>query len=503
VASSTHRLTGRISSGPADLLHDEVLEPQFRYELEHLLPHYTHIEKVLLVEYRRMGLLDDVQVRAMSSALDAVDGDALGATMRGAMTDILFALERFVLDRLDEVPPAWHVDRSRNDTQACAQLMFGKRLTLDAADALAESLAVTLGRAAEHLDDVMPGFTHLQPAQVVSPGFHLSAFAERLLDRLERLGQVYDGFDACPMGGGAMSGQELAWDRDAMASMLGFSRAAPQSLAGVASREWLLDLAAEVSAVGVAVSRFTTDLMAWTSGAYGLCELPDDLAGISSAMPQKKNYPVLERIRGRTAHLTAWYVDVATTQRAVPFSNSVESAKEGGSQLAAALGGFTTTMRLLSAVVDRLVFRTGRMREMCEDEFLGGFTLSNHLTLEHGMPWRTAQVVVGRYVSAVVEAGLRSSQPRADLLAAAANEAGHPLPDLTALLADAFDPDAELRRRASEGGTAPEAVARTLERQRARLAGQIGQWRARRTSTESALSQVDSSLSGGTRPGIQ
>jgi argininosuccinate lyase len=491
-------LTGRISAGPADLVHDEVLEPQFRYEVEHLLRHYVHIEKALVVEYRRMRLLSAAEAASIAAALDAVDASALGRDMRAAMSDISFALERFVLDRVGAAPSAWHVDRSRNDSQACAQLLFGRRLTRDAAGALLGCVTVVLRRAREHRYHVMPGHTHLQPAQIISPGFYLSALAERLLDRLTRLADVYDGFDACPLGGGAMSGQELAWDRDALAAMLGFSRATTHALAGVASREWLLELAAECSAIGVVISRFATDLMAWTSDAHGLCELPDELAGISSAMPQKKNYPILERIRGRTAHLVAWYVDVATSQRAAPFSNSVEAAKEGGTALARTLSGLTSTVCLLTAVLDRLVFRTGRMREVCESEFLGGFTLANHLTLGHGLPWRTAQVVAGRYVTALGDAGLPPARPRPDVLTRVAAELGHDLPDLSDLLVAAFDPDAELRRRSSDGGTAPEAVALTLQRQSARLAELNERWRRRASAAEAAEAQVEELLSDST-----
>jgi argininosuccinate lyase len=497
--NSAAELTGRITSGPADVLHRTVLEPQFRFEARCLLPHYVHLEKVLLLEYRRMGVLTWREVTELAQALEEATEDRLAAGLRASMSDISFALERFVLGRLDAPVPAWHVDRSRNDLQATAQLMFGRQLTIDAADTLIGCAEAAHRRAGEHVDDVMPGYTHLQAAQVVSPAFWLSALTGRLLHALDRLGRVYDGLDACPLGSGAMSGQELDWDRERMSRLLGFTRAEPHALTGVASREWLLDLSAACSTTGVVTGRFVTDLMAWASGAYGFCELPDELSGISSAMPQKKNYPVLERIRGKAAHLTSWYVDVATTQRAVTYSNTVEVSKEGSAQLETAMSGFGAMLELLRVVLDRLEFRTDRMRAACEGEHLGGFSLANRLTLDHKIPWRTAQVVAGQYITAARDAGLPPSQHRPDLLIEAAARHGHALTDPLPMLREAFDPDREMARRRSSGSSEPAAVSALLEEQAEQLARLTRQWQARARTVQESAVQADSELAAEAR----
>lgn len=491
-------LTGRIQSGPAEILRRDVLDPQFRYEAEHLLGYYVQVEKVLLLEYQRMGFLTARQVTAVARALDEATAERLAADLDASMSDISFGLERFVLSRLDEPIPVWHVDRSRNDLQACAQVMLGREMTLLAATALAECGEAALRRVGEYTRDVMPGYTHLQAAQVVTPGFYLAGVAERLLRALSRLDDVYTGLDVCPLGSGAMSGQELDWDRSRMSALLGFAGAEPHALTAVASREWLLDLAAACSTTGVVVSRFATDLMTWSSGAYEFCELPDELSGISSAMPQKKNYPVLERIRGRTAHLTAWYVDVATTQRAVSYGNTVEVSKEGSAQLQAAMSAFCSALGLLRVVLDNIRFRADRMRAACEHEFLGGFSLANRLTLNHGVPWRTAQVIAGRYITAALEAGRRPAEQRPDLLAAVAGQCGYPLADPATPLRGVFDPDAELTRRGSEGSAAPDAVLSLRDNQLKSLALMTERWRKRRATIEAARHQADRMIASGT-----
>ncbi len=291
-------LTGRIGADPAQLLHEDVLEPQFRYEVEHLLPAYRAIETVLALEYRRMGLITVDEAAAIGRALREIEPSTLAADPAANLSDIAFAIERQIAERVGAPIARWHVDRSRNDLQACAQLMFGRDLLFDIARQL-RTFGDQVRRAAGRLTDVpMPGYTHLQPAQVITAGFYLAALSAEVKHALDRLRATYDELNHCSLGAGAMAGQERPWDRPRMARLLGFADVREHALAGVASRAWASEITGELALFGVALSRFVTDLMAWAGGEYGFVDLPDELSGISSAMPQKKNFPVLERIRG-------------------------------------------------------------------------------------------------------------------------------------------------------------------------------------------------------------
>jgi len=459
-------LSGRIRGGPSDLLHDEVLAPQFRFEVRHLLGHYTAIEKTLVAEYARMGLLSAAEARSVAALLDEAGPETLTARPDANMSDIAFALERHVEAGLPAPVVRWHVDRSRNDLQACAQAMFGRDQVAQLAAALLDLCSVVLERAEETRELPMPGYTHFQAAQIITPGFHLAALAEQLLHTQRRLLHTYDGMNASPLGAGAMAGQELPWDRTRMARMLGFDRAQPNALTAVASRRWSAEATAELSLLGAALSRFATDLLTWGGSEYGFIELPDELSGISSAMPQKKNYPVLERIRGRTAHLTAFHTDVLLGQRNTPFCNLVEVSKEAGTHVLAAFDSAHGTVRLLTEVLRRVGFRADRMRAVCEREYLGGFSLANALTLTEGVPWRTAQVVAGKYIVSAAGAGLPPHPGEPDLLTRAAAEHALTLADPAGLLADAFDVDRGLARLVSAGSAGPDAVREALRAQR-------------------------------------
>jgi argininosuccinate lyase len=292
-----------------------------------------------------------------------------------------------------------------------------------------------------------------------------------------------------------MAGQELAWSRDRLAEHLGFAGPAPHALVAVASRGWALSVAGDLSGYGVALSRFATDLMAWGSSGYGFIDLPDALSGISSAMPQKKNFPILERIRGRSAHLTGLGADLAIAQRATPYANMVEVSKESSAHLATLFDTLQSTLRLFTTVLAHLEFRTDRMRAACERDYLGGFTLANLLTLRAGIPWRTAQVLAGRYIVAALERGLPPAQPDGELLGRLATDAGYTVDGPAELLAEAFALDGALRVKRSTGSTHPDSVRELLAAQAAEYQ-EFESWHDdRRARIEAALTRIDLELS--------
>jgi argininosuccinate lyase len=483
-------LSGRLVANPAQLWDEQVLAPQFAYEAEHLMPWYVAIEKVLLLEYLRLGLISQERARAIAGRLHEVSPASVVADRERNMSDIAFALERHVTDEVEE--PAWHVDRSRNDLQAAAQVLAARSWLVDAALDI-----VLFGRTVEALAArttrmPMPGETHLQAAQVISPGFYLTALGEETLRVLRRLRMTHAELDVCPLGAGAMAGQELGWDRERMAALLGFSGPQPHALVSVASRGWALSLSADLSGYGIVLSRFVTDLMAWGGSGHGFLDLPDALSGISSGMPQKKNFPILERIRGRCAHLAGYQADLTLGQHSSPYTNMVEVSKEAGLNLLPLLRTLRSMLRLFTTVVENLELRPERMRAACEREYLGGFTLANQLTLRCGIPWREAQVLAGRYIVAAMRRGLPSSKPDGELLAQIAQ--GYPIAKPDELLAEAFDVDRALYVKTTPGSTHPDSVAEMLASQRSQFDQHAGWWAGRRESVEKALAGTDAEL---------
>jgi argininosuccinate lyase len=484
-------LSGRVSSAPHRLLHDEVLAPQFAFETEHLLPWYVAIEKVLAIEYRRMELITADEARRIGKALHEITADTLTADPDRNLSDIAFAVERHVADRLTDPVVAWHADRSRNDLQACAQLMFARHQLALTARALLTFGETVRRTAARHTETVMPGYTHAQAAQIITAGYYLAALSEEVVETAARLLATYDDIDQCPLGAGAMAGQELDWDRHGAARLLGFRTPRRHALMAVASRGWAMRITGELALFGTVLSRFTTDLITWGGSEYGFLDLPDAYAGISSAMPQKKNFPLLERIRGRTAHLTAFHVDTLAGQRNTAYANSVEVSKEAGAHLLSAFLTARSVLALATAVAGHLDLRTDKMAEACAREYVGGFTLANQLTLAEGIPWRTAQVVAGTYIQAALEQGLTPQQPRPDLLRRAAQDHGHTLAAPEQALAAAFDVHGSVHRKRSAGSTHPAEVRRLLADQADALQDAASAWDARDARVHDALTGTD------------
>jgi argininosuccinate lyase len=456
------RLTGRVQAVPAELLDEEVLQHQFAYELQHLLPSYLQIEKAFLGEYLRLDLLSGEVAREIEQALDRIDEHTLQADRQANLSDILFAIERSVEGQVAQLPANWHIDRSRNDIQATAQLMFARERLLRIIELLLTFSAVVREQAEQVQDLPLPGYTHYQAAQIITAGFYLAALNEQVGKTLQRLLTFLDEMNECPLGSGAMAGLQLAWDRQKLARALGFARPVRHALVGVASKEWLLHLAGELSTCSVTLSRFVTDLITWGSSEYQLIDLPESLSGISSAMPQKKNFPVLERIRGKTAHISAYYLDVVLAQRSTAYTNLVETAKEGSSNFLALMQTMETVLKLFTTVMQHLVFRPERLAELCARDFFGGFALANLLTLQAGIPVRQAQVLAGRYIVGMLQHQRLPHDVDLPFLQTLCLAQGYELSIEEQTLRQVFSPEYNLVSKHTAGSTNPQEVAALL-----------------------------------------
>lgn len=460
------KLSGRIQTSPSSLLDEEVLQPQFSYEVQHFLPSYLHIENVLLAEYQRLHLVSFETAQEIEQILAQINEETLNADPQANMSDILFAIEQYVETRMTRPCPGWHLDRSRNDIQATAQVMFARERLLRVIELLLIFSQAVHRQAETGLDLPLPGYTHYQAAQIITAGFYLAALNEQMGKTLQRLLALLDDMNECPLGSGAMAGLELAWDREKLAQMLGFARPVRHALVGVASKEWQLLIAAELSTCSVTLSRFVTDLLTWSSSEYRLIDLPDQLSGISSAMPQKKNFPVLERIRGKTAHISAYYIDFVMAQRNTPYTNLVETAKEGGSNFFAMTQTMERLLKLFITVVQHLEFRRERLAALCTQEFFGGFALANMLSLRAGIPVRQAQVLAGSYIVSMLKQERLPQEVDLSFLQEICSEQGYVLSLQEDELRQLFSTGYHLLNKQTSGSTNPREVAALLELQK-------------------------------------
>jgi argininosuccinate lyase len=353
-----------------------------------------------------------------------------------------------------------HTARSRNDQVALDLRLYARDATVRFAEAICALQAALLNRAAQHLDTLLPGYTHMQRAQPVRLAHHLLAYVEMLQRDLERMQDGLKRINVMPLGSGALAGSPYPLDRAYTAELLGFTTLSANSLDAVSDRDFVVEHIAAMALVAVHCSRLSEELVLWCSQEFAFVEMDDAHATGSSIMPQKKNPDVAELIRGRTGRVVGALVDLLMTLKGLPLAYN-RDLQEDKQAYFRALDTTLPAVQLLSEVIDALRFDVTRMREAADDPLLTATDLADHL-VTLGMPFREAHEVVGRLVSFCIaeRRALRDLLP-AELGSFAPILAQRP-PDLSAR--------ASADAREVAGGTGRLAVQQAMQAASARLA---------------------------------
>jgi argininosuccinate lyase len=377
--------------------------------------------------------------------------------------------------------------RSRNDLNATVLRL---RLRPPVERLLTEVVrlqAVLLNGARRHAATVMPAYTHYQPAVPTTYGHHLGGVA-RAVDRdLAALAAAAAGLDACPLGAGTGHGSALPVDPARTAALLGFERPERHALDAVASRDVVLRLLAAAAVFGVTASRLAADLLLWTTAEFAFLELPDELVGSSSAMPQKRNPFLLEHVQGRSARPAGAFVAATTAMHATPFANSVAVGTEGCGGAVEALEATADCAALLRLVVAGARPRPETMLARAAAGRTTATAAAERLAAEHGLSFREAHRLVGAQLTDG-EADRRSSPT-------AAGPQEHPNPG------DGLDPVAVARAARYGGGPGAPALDDLRSRRAAvaaELCDRLRRWRRADVDLAAAVAAVIGST--GARP---
>jgi len=379
--------------------------------------------------------------------------------------DIHTAVERRLTELIGPAAGKLHTGRSRND-----QIALDVRLwlldTIDQVDGeLAALQAALVAQAESYPQAVMPGYTHLQPAQpVLFAHWLLSYFWMFTRDR-DRLHDCARRTAISPLGAGALAGNPYAIDRDQLAADLGLQGITPNSIDAVSDRDHQLEFLFAASLIGLHVSRLAEDLILFSSPGYRFVTLDEAFTTGSSIMPQKRNPDSLELARGKSGRLIGDLVALLTVLKGLPstYNKDLQEDKE---PLFDSADTLALTLPVVAGVVRTLTAHPETMRDALDEGLLA--TDLAHYLVARGMPFREAHGVVGRLVRRAEERSLPlSALPLADY------QAESPLfeDDLYAV----FDVDQAIARYAVPGGTAPAAVAGQLAQARAYLKGKPGE----------------------------
>ena len=398
----------------------------------------------------RAGVITEAEAGQIIAGLEQVREEFLAGAFAfaGSDEDIHTAVERRLTELIGPVGGKLHTGRSRNDQVATDFRLW----TLDALAGLDERLAdlqaALIETAGNHVGTLMPGYTHVQPAQPITAAHWLMSYFWMLARDRDRLRDCARRTAVSPLGSGALAGTPFAVNRAALAAELGFASASPNSLDAVADRDFAAEALFALALAGVHLSRFGEDVVLFSNPSFGFITLDDRYSTGSSLMPQKRNPDPLELARGKAGRLTGNLTGFLTALKGLPagYNKDLQEDKEA---LFDSVDTLSLILPVLSAVVRSLRLNEGKMRAALSDDMLAT-DLADYL-VRQGVPFREAHHIVGRAVALASQRGIGLPALSLSELQALSAAFG---PDVTAV----FDFEQSVARRAAQGGTAPQAV---------------------------------------------
>ena len=404
----------------------------------------------------RQGIISTQEAETITKGLTSIAEEIEQGRFdfKAEAEDIHMAIEGRLFEVAGEVAAKLHTARSRNDQVALDLRLFLKEAISQTTARLRGLQQALVGLAEDNQDVVMPGYTHLQPAQPVLLAHHLLAYFEMLERDVERFNCCLKRTDVMPLGSGALAGVAYNIDREFLASELGFGRISQNSLDAVSDRDFVLEYQADASICMMHLSRLAEEIILWSSAEFDFVELDEAYATGSSLMPQKKNPDVAELARGKTGRVYGHLMALLATLKALPlaYNRDMQEDKEG---LFDSVDSLLATLEVLSGLVKTLKVKAENMQRATEQGYILATDLADYL-VKKGEAFRQAHGIVARLVSYALEKGRSFKELKLDEY-----QRFSPL----------FEPDvyrvtvaSSIAARDTVGGTAQKQVARALAR---------------------------------------
>ena len=368
--------------------------------------------------------------------------------------DIHMFVEGELTRRIGDVGKKLHTARSRNDQVALDLRLYLRDACEEIAQLLDEAIDAVVKVAENHVDTILPGYTHLQRAQPISFAQHLLAYCAMFMRDADRISDAVRRMNVSPIGSCALAGTTYPTDRDFEARELGFREPCLNSIDGVSDRDFCLELMGAFAITMMHLSRFCEELILWSSWEFGFVELSDSFTTGSSIMPQKKNADMAELIRGKTGRVYGHLMALLTTLKGLPlaYNKDMQEDKEG---IFDSIDTLKTSLRVFAPMVETMTVRKERMRAAAKEGFINATDLADYLT-KKGMPFRNAYKITGQIVAFCIDSGTDlESLPLEDYRSFS--------PLFEADLYDEIALETCVNKRISKGGTGRESVLEQLK----------------------------------------
>jgi argininosuccinate lyase len=396
---------GRFSEKPSDIMEqiNASIDVDVRLWRQDIAGSKAHCEMLV-----KQAIISKDDGAAILKGLEQIAGEIEAGEFEfsPALEDIHMNIESRLREIIGDAAGKLHTARSRND-QVATDFRLWCRDAVNALINKIEALQATLAGLSEtHKGAVMPGFTHLQPAQPVTLGRHLDAYWHMLERDKSRFEDCSIRLNQCPLGAAAMAGTPFPIDREMTAEALGFDSPIPNTMDAVSDRDFVAEIAFCCALAGVHLSRLAEEIIIWSTPQFGFITLSDQWSTGSSIMPQKKNPDAAELVRGKTGRLNGNVVQVLTMLKGLPLTYN-KDLQEDKEFVFDSVDTLSLCLEAMDGMVSSAAFHTARMLETAEDGYTTATALADWLVMELGMPFRDAHHVTGAIVKLAEDKGCK------------------------------------------------------------------------------------------------
>ena len=370
-----------------------------------------------LAKYDIQGSLAHVQMLGATGIISLEEAQSIQAGLEELLNDyeagklvfdirnedIHMNIESLLTEKIGSVAGKLHTARSRNDQVATDMHLYLKDTLFQVVDKLTNLRQTLVNLAQEHIETVMPGYTHLQHAQPISFAQHMLAYYNMFSRDSERFAFNIQHTDISPLGAAALAGTTFPIDRQLTSDLMGFSHPYTNSLDAVSDRDFILEFLSNASILMMHMSRFCEEIINWCSHEYKFVTLSDTFSTGSSIMPQKKNPDMAELIRGKTGRVYGNLVGLLTVMKSLPltYNKDLQEDKEGMFDSAETI---LVSIDILAGMLQSMTVHKERMAQSTEKDFSNATELADYLASK-GLPFRQAHEIVGKLVLECSKAG--------------------------------------------------------------------------------------------------
>ena len=394
---------GRFTKATDQLVYDFNASIGFdqRFFAEDIMGSKAHVKMLA-----KQGILTEKERDEILVGLESIQKDVADGTLAitAEYEDIHSFVEANLIERIGDPGKKLHTGRSRNDQVALDMRLYTRTQVEHTQELLRHLLTTILSIMEKHTETIMPGFTHLQKAQPITLAHHMGAYFEMFKRDVQRLEDIHERMNYCPLGSGALAGTTYPLDREYTAELLGFYGPTLNSMDGVSDRDYLLEYLSAMSTIMMHLSRFSEEVIIWNSNEYRFIEIDDAYSTGSSIMPQKKNPDIAELVRGKTGRVYGALMALLTTMKGIPlaYNKDMQEDKEMAFDAMDTVNG---CIQLFDGMLETMTFREDVMEKSARHGFTNATDAADYL-VGKGVPFRDAHGIIGRVVLYCIDKGI-------------------------------------------------------------------------------------------------